>query len=254
MKLNGKVAAAITILLLLHQYVPSIQAQEWRVDAYGCIAPGVPQVVITRANILVQTGEKVLDEAITEDIDNLDRLFGVQVPVYFWNEKWTRAQFFPYKFRPLMIADNSDPDMDITGSVFVSIGLIEDEFRQAKGRTIALPAILGHEFAHAMQKSNSFPYPGKWKELHADFMAGWYIAYRERLRLDVKDLMPLLKSFYRKGDESDNGFFQVDPHGNSVERIMAVAAGFGYGFAKDEATGLDAYRAGIKYVKFFGAN
>jgi hypothetical protein len=104
-----------------------------------------------------------------------------------------------------------------------------------------VPWAIAHEYAHSMQKARGFPYPNsKWSELHADFMAGWYLAYR--IRYTQQDLArPLLMAWKMESIS----------HGKSWERVVATAAGItsNLTFAKTNANA--AYLAGLVYVTAF---
>lgn len=104
-----------------------------------------------------------------------------------------------------------------------------------------VPWALAHEFAHSMQKSRGFPYPNsKWSDLHADFMAGWYLAYR--IRYTQQDLATPIIFAWKNGSLS---------HGKNWERVTATAAGItsNLTFAKSNANA--AYLAGLAYVTAF---
>lgn len=106
-----------------------------------------------------------------------------------------------------------------------------------------VPWALAHEFAHSMQEARGFPYPdSKWSDLHADFMAGWYLAFR--IRYTQQDLARPILFAFKNGSLS---------HGKNWERVAATAAGIASNltFAKRDANA--AYLAGLVYVTAFKA-
>jgi hypothetical protein len=101
-------------------------------------------------------------------------------------------------------------------------------------------AIMAHEFGHLIQFKNGFREPGKRPELHADFMAGWYLNLRGRY--SWVNLMPVLRVFYQIGDFQFNS---PSHHGTPDERLAAAQAGF-----NSRAAGVSqAYAAGWQFVK-----
>jgi hypothetical protein len=101
-------------------------------------------------------------------------------------------------------------------------------------------AIMAHEFGHLAQFRQGFREPGKRPELHADFMAGWYLSVRGRYAWT--NLMPTLKLFFELGDYQFNS---QSHHGTPQERLGAAQAGFSSG----AATAAQAYALGWQFVK-----
>ena len=112
-----------------------------------------PAELQSLTNVYVNTGWQALDAAMLEDITALNRVFGVNVPLYFLNDGSKNAFFVALKFPPLMQLDGMHPDSQVTGSVFVDATLLRNEFQEGGGSGMSIPAILGHEYAHAMQKA-----------------------------------------------------------------------------------------------------
>jgi hypothetical protein len=237
---------AIGLFVLLHLLAIGTLAQN--VPVYGCLAGRSATVNLTEKRIFVRTGLPDLDAVIIDDLTELDAKFGVNVPVYFLNDELANAFFTPTKFPARILEDGGDPNMSVTGSVFFSIPLLMKEFRDTNGSLMSVPAILAHEFAHAMQFNNRFPYQGKWRELHADYMAGWFIAHRGRFR--SQNAWQAMISFYQKGDTN---FFDADHHGTPEERAAAFYSGFLLNIMRNESSGFNAYNAGLQYLMALGA-
>lgn len=221
----------------------SVQAQAWSVPVYGCLAGKSATAQIPHAQVAVRTGHLPLDNVMVEDITELDNRFGVTVPVYFLANESQNAFFTPTKFPDLIRADGANPNMLVTGSVFFSAGLLIAEFKATNGSLMSVPAIMAHEFAHAMQYKNNFPYNGKWRELHADYMAGWYIGHRGRFR--PQNASQAFLNFYYKGDYD---FFDKGHHGTPQERAAAFNAGYTLNVLGSEASAVNAYNAGLRYL------
>ena len=250
MKRSARMVATITMIVVLHVSAISVHAQEWTVPVYGCLQGTKSNAVLRNKDILVKTGDPAFDADMIEEITVLNDVFDVNVPVYIPNDSLDDAFFTPYKFRKLIERDEGDyDDTSLTGSVFISKGFFEKELNENFGSLRAVPAIMAHEFAHARQYKKHFPYKATlWRELHADFLAGWYLA----LRFDYlgDDPRPAFRSFYNKG--SNRGFFDPNHHGNKNQRVAAMYAGY-YSYFQGTSSGVAAYDVGIEYVKHLGA-
>jgi hypothetical protein len=250
MKSRIRLNVVATVLALLSLLATSAQAQEVTlnvsVNTYGCMAGTKTTADIRKAYVI--TGWQVLDNAMLEDITALDRAYGVNVPLYFLNDGSKNAFFVPLKFPRLIEADGGDPGMSITGSVFVDATLLKSEFEESKGSGMSIPAILGHEYAHAMQYANSFPYEGKWAELHADYMAGWFIALRGIFRPQDPN-----RAWISISEKGDYNFFEKGHHGTPQERAEAFATGFNLLRSGGQTSAANVYNYGLQYVRGKGA-
>ena len=97
-----------------------------------------------------------------------------------------------------------------------------------------------------MQCKNSFPYDGVRRELHADFMAGWYTGFRGRSGLPV-NMQQAWTGFENKGDYEHN--IDPDHHGKPEQRGEAFSEGYKLGNERKEASAWKAYQAGLQYVE-----
>lgn len=249
MKLNVRTASTMSMVLVLHLLAICVPAQTWEVPVYGCLQGTRTNAVIRNKDVLVKTGVPDLDADISEEITVLNDVFDVNVPVYFPNDSFDDAFFTPKKFPQLIDRDEGDVNEAVTGTVFISEGFLNKEFHQNYGNLRSIPAIMAHEFAHARQFKKNFPFRATlWRELHADFMAGWYLA----LRLDYlgDDPTPAFDSFYNKG--SNTGFFNSNHHGTKNQRVLAMLNGYDSYF-DGVRSGIEAYDVGIEYVKYLGA-
>jgi hypothetical protein len=251
MKLRTRLLSIITTVVLLSVLAVTAQAQRGvrlnlRVHTYGCLA-GTSETA-DLGDVFVNTGWQALDAAMLEDITALNRVYGVNVPLYFLNDGSKNAFFVALKFPSLMQADGVSPNTPVTGSVFFSAALLKDEFQEGKGSGMSIPAILGHEYAHAVQKANNFPYEGKWPELHADYLAGWFIALRGVFRLQDPN-----RAWVSISEKGDYNFFDKGHHGSPQERAEAFAAGYMLLAQGRQTSGISAYNFGLQFVKAKGA-
>lgn len=110
------------------------------------------------------------------------------------------------------------------GNVFLGIQLAQKELQEENGfvGNYSIHGVLAHEFGHILQFNAGLDrqMPTKLMELHADFMAGWYLA--NRAMVWGTDVSQAMNSLYRKGDYDFNS---PDHHGTPDERKRAYAQG-----------------------------
>ncbi|MFY9621490.1 MAG: hypothetical protein WAM70_08695 [Pyrinomonadaceae bacterium] len=245
-KFSKQLIVGIAVLVLFQVLAATAYSQVWRVRLEGCLHGNRAVADIDLQDYLVRTRNPMLDASISQDIDQLNQMFGIRVAVYFPNDGMKDASFTPQQSAELILREDMDPSrVRLTGSIFISLGLLQDEFTQANGSWMAVPAILSHEAAHAMQHANNFPYKnGVRKELHADFMAGWYIAHR--CRCGTQNPKIAFDSFYRKG--TSLGFFDPDHHGTNEDRVAMMLAGFYYNYQTNDGSAKAAYDHALRIV------
>ena len=244
MTFTARIFATITLIFTLLSATASAQSYIWRPELYGCAVGSQTRAVVDTRDYLVKTRDEAFDSAVEQEMTALNSLFGVNVAVYFPNDGLKDATFTHEKYPKLLERDDVPREMHpyITGSILISMGLLADEFR-SYGSFMSFPGILAHEYAHAMQYQNNFPYPrGLQREQHADFMAGWYIAYRCQCR--VQDPRPALDSIARKGSA---GYYNVGIHGTSQQRASAFMAGYYY-FHQGGRDAMSAYQYALRAV------
>jgi hypothetical protein len=188
-----------------------------------------------------------IDEALLEDGDELSRLLKVYPAMFYLRERGgpnalADSTIYPDLFRQERRTSTCCPD----GTVFIGLALLRNEWRATFGTSLSMPAIVAHEYAHIAQFKYKFPWTeGKWPELHADFLAGWFIAHRERFPLP-NDAYQAAASLYYKGDYDFN---DRDHHGTPEERLKAFRAGYEFNLRSNVPSGALAYQAGINYIR-----
>jgi hypothetical protein len=245
MTFGSRIFATITLLLSLLSATAFAQQDVWRPHLYGCLHNRNTVDEINMKDYLVRTGNAALDADLEEDIARLDSVFGVHVSVYFPNDGLQDARFTTETNATLMTRDDVPPSeqAQMSGSIFISRGLFEEEF-QRYGTLMSIPGILAHEYAHAMQARYGFPYgKGIQRELHADFMSGWYTAYRCNCR--QQDPRPALDAIARRGD--NRGFFDPNSHGTNEQRAAFWMAGYNY-FRQTGSDAMSAYQYALRLV------
>lgn len=209
-----------------------------RVHIIGCAASTENMDISALGKIYRGGVDPRLAIALHEDCNELRRVFRVgAVAIPLQEHSGYNAFAADTVYPDLIKADGDDPADFADGTVFIGLNLITHEFKE--GHSFAVPTILAHEFAHIMQNKNGFPYRGKWSELHSDYMAGWYTAYRKQYTLqDPKESMA---SLVEKGDTNFNS---PGHHGTPRERGKAFLEGY-----MNRGSASEAYSAGLKYIR-----
>jgi hypothetical protein len=189
-----------------------------------------------------------IDYALLDDGAELSRLFAVQPAIFYMEETDEPNACAVWLIYPTLLAEEGrEKSCCPDGTVLIGLDLIQSEWRSTGGSGLSIPAILAHEYAHIAQFKYNSPLKGKWVELHADYLAGWYTGHRCRFR--ACNPFQAMKNFYYKGDYA----FNDSSHGTPVERERAFRAGFELNTIYSVASGMAAYRAGMNYVKACGA-
>jgi hypothetical protein len=186
-----------------------------------------------------------------EDADELRKVYGVNARGMLMDETGSpNACAIDYVFKDALRSVRIDPSTATDGTVLIGTKLIRNEWLETNGQLWSVPTILGHEFAHIMQNKKGFPATSsKWRELHADFMSGWFTAHRGRFR--PQNALQSMVQVYRKGD---GAFFSPDHHGTPEERARAFTAGFNLNIGRNISSANTAYQAGIQYLNACGAD
>lgn len=127
------------------------------------------------------------------------------------------------------------------GTVLLGVNLLEQRHKGLlEGDEFSPYAIIAHEYGHILQYKKGMSPAGPWQmEPHADFMAGWFLAYvaanevkffskgfvrSEKLLLPKEERVELaMRSFFQIGDYAFNNRIH---HGEPDFRAAMVRAGF----------------------------
>jgi hypothetical protein len=232
-------ARLLIICVVLFSLAPVVQTQP-RYKPRGC------SVVDDNLNGTPVAGNLGLpiDYAIVVEGEELSALFRVYPAIFYlkeYGEPNALAAWAIYK--DLLRKEGREASCCPDGTVFMGLNLIAYEWRATGGTGLSLPAIEAHEYAHIAQFKYGFPWQGKWRELHADFLAGWYIAHRARFLVTSPN--QAMANFYYKGDYEFNSPWH---HGTPEERLFAFQAGFEFNRRSNVASGSLAYQAGIDFL------
>jgi hypothetical protein len=185
-----------------------------------------------------------IDGALLTDGAELGRLFGVDPAIFYLRESRGPNAYATASRFPSLLAAEGRTYCCSDGTVLLGLHLIDYEQKATGGTGQSIPAILAHEYAHIAQFKYGFPYTGKRRELHADYLAGWYIGHR--LRFVQTNVYQAAANFFYKGDTNFNS---PSHHGTHQERWVAFVAGLDLNLRGNVASGGIAYKAGLAYVR-----
>jgi hypothetical protein len=187
------------------------------------------------------SGDAALDRALGRALLHISQEFEVYPGFSFYDDRDS----------PNAIAAPFTLLQDTTGTVLFGINLFRNQIAAHPDGDIAALGICAHEFGHIVQFFS--PYyrqlrkahaTVKLVELHADFLAGYFVARRRERFPDLR-LQGLGEAWEAMGDVEYN-----DPkhHGTSAERLAAIEQGFFWG--RDSGGGIrDAAQSGADYIK-----
>lgn len=189
---------------------------------------------------LDSSGDEVLDRALGRALVHISQEFDVYPGFSFYDDEGApNAIAAPFTLLP-----------DTTGTVLFGINLLRAQLDAHPDGDIAVLGICAHEFAHVVQffsphyrQLRKAHRTVKLVELHADFLAGYFVA-RRRARFPEMRLQGLGEAWEAMGDVEYN-----DPkhHGTSAERLAAIEEGYFWG--RDSSGDVrDAAESGARYV------
>jgi hypothetical protein len=185
-----------------------------------------------------------IDQGLLQEGAELSRLLGVNPAIFYMKESdGPNAAAVWQRFQDLLNTEGR-PYCCTDGTVLIGLELIQSEWRATNGSGLSIPAIEAHEYAHIAQYKYGFPYQGKWRELHADYIAGWYTGHRGRFTL-FNSPAQAMTNFFNKGDYQFNS---TGHHGTPSERQAAFMAGFDLNVRGNVASGILAYQGGVQYI------
>jgi hypothetical protein len=173
------------------------------------------------ANYFETTGNPILDQQLNTEAIAVDMVFGISPNLLIFDDgDQPNAYAVPYRTR-----------FGTSGTVCLGVRLLVDELGSIDKGGYAVAGILAHEFSHILQARLHSRLSGKFRELHADYMAGYYLGKRSMIA--PTDIRNFAVSLYEKGDFA---FWSSTHHGTPEERVIAMVAGFrNSGASLDEA-------------------
>lgn len=125
------------------------------------------------------------------------------------------------------------------GNIFFGVKMLSKFFNQKA----ALLGILAHEYAHILQNEEECELTGKYRELHADLIAGYYLAAKGYV-LGSDEVETYINVFNTLGDYEFN---DPDHHGTPAQREKSAKKGYYYYGMRDDID--EVYEESINFIK-----
>ena len=174
----------------------------------------------SRFRFLRSSGNLRIDQATFQEANYLVRVTGMQPSLAFLDDRDSKNA----------VAFNQDVISRTSrhGAVALGVQLIRNLLSLPTGRRgmnpLCIQAVLVHEWAHIAQFDQRVQATRvKYKELMADFIAGWYLGYKDTFvggNVDPSASMICMTTM------GDTNFDNPAHHGSPEERLRAFADGF----------------------------
>lgn len=185
----------------------------------GCLglsATGYSSANALGSNLLFTSGIPGLDRSLQQERDILDAAFLVRPVLALLSGQGATGAFAT---RQQMV-----PAVGATGTVMFGTELMQSDWYYTGA---AIAGIMAHEWAHICQftyAGNTLDYTAPaMRELHADCLAGWYVANRIQWHQQNWDAREFMYSLFEKGDFQFNS---PQHHGTPAQRVEAMMIGF----------------------------
>ena len=176
--------------------------------------------------MLSTSGNPELDSSINLELTNIANTLNILPGFGFYDDEDGANAF--------AIDDTVIPNT--RGTVIFGKQLLSDELTRNSNGGLAIAGIIAHEFAHIYQYQSEFyqllkrtQNSNKRVELHADYLAGYYLGLK-RLRNAEIDIKAFLDSLYLKGDTHFNS---PTHHGSPFERKQVMLEGYKVGLTNN---------------------
>jgi hypothetical protein len=169
----------------------------------------------------------------------LTEVFGVRPSFAYYDETQEGG-------KPNAIASPDTARLNRDGSVLFGLKLL-NALLDAPGGDYAAMAVCAHEFGHIVQFQRrvqsriAAQLPCMCIELHADFLAGYFIGTAMRGRLGSADIQQIGRAWSAWETQSCS-------HGSNIERVAAIEAGYFNAQSSSRAEISSAVESGITYL------
>jgi hypothetical protein len=192
------------------------------------------------------TGDAALDRALDAAIKHVSDLFR-EVPAFGFYQEHDHPEFTAMN----AFATSEGTDIPGTwGTIGFGMDLFTSELSNYDKAGSTIIAIIAHEFGHiwamhrgVMEQLTSGQPTNKRSELHADFLAGYFIGTRKRVSPSLT-LAAVSNLFERIGDNQVNSHYH---HGTPKERLAAAEEGFRTAYQNNKDANF-AFSAATEYV------
>lgn len=206
-----------------------VEEQERRFGSSGCALVGASAGGM-EGRLFPSSGNPQLDFAHAQVLEHISGLFRVRPGALFLDDSAAPNAF-------------ATPDVLVQGmndgTVIFGVTLISHQLMADGGLGHAMPAIMAHEFGHIMQFQRMDFSPGAAMELHADYLAGWYMS--KLVSVSMVDARQAMRALYSVGDYDFNS---PQHHGTPEQRLESLMTGM-----QDRASSIDrAFQNGSAFV------
>ncbi|MGD9918500.1 MAG: hypothetical protein AB7U46_10795 [Paenirhodobacter sp.] len=168
------------------------------------------------------TGTAALDRALSEELNSQSRFFNLRPAFYIYTGGLANA-FATLRTFP------ETPQTD--GSILYQKALLLQHLSQGALGGSVVAGVIAHEFSHIAQYHHAALFQRlrdrhrsvKFVELHADYMAGFYMG--NKFADSPEQIDTFAQALFELGDDH---FSQIGHHGTPEQRYVAMKAGFNY--------------------------
>lgn len=217
-----------------------------------CLVGSSAQTIIEQLNQQVASGQTSESLIMSSGDERLDRAFGILLADIAgkFNVRPGFA-FYDDGNSPNALALSLTRMPGTSGTVLFGRSLLTDELKHSQYGDMPVMAVCAHEFGHIVQFQQSIQDrlsagqpTQKRVELHADFLAGYYVG-RRGIDYGENQLIALGKTWEGLGDSN---FTDPSHHGTREERIAAVEAGYMMA-TESQASLTEAVQGGLYYLR-----
>ncbi len=193
-----------------------------------------------RDAVATTSGDADLDTSLGVMLVHMARFFDVHPEFGFIEEERN----------PNAFASSYSPNGNRNGTIAFGKKLLDLELNKPNGN-FAVLAICAHEFGHIRQYEDNYidrienRLPEFCVELHADFMAGTFLAYWKPM-MRPEHLLRIGDTWSQLGSSDFN---RPGSHGTTVQRVAAIEAGFFFRDGVRDASVRDLMWAGLQHVE-----
>jgi len=232
--------------------VSGVRATTAHLHSSGCIVCRAANMRLMRSNGIVASSDQSIEILDSSGDAATDHFLGIALRrLALTFEVSPGFGFYDDSRAPNAFATESTVFPNSNGTVLMGRILFSKLLLQSSDNGMTVIAICAHEFGHIYQLANKYcdqlkamDVTDRPIELHADFLAGFFLARRKKDHSDL-ELQQVGEAFYKAGGTD---FINPQHHGTSLERITAIEAGYQLG--RDSSAGIDAAaKAGFEKVR-----
>lgn len=203
-------------ILLIHLAAGPSHAQSAALDEKTCQPADLKLATLPPGKVFKTSFNPWLDAMINQEANMVWQVFGVVPNLFLLDDTGCPNAYATREVtHPLANA----------GTIYYGRQLLLSELNDPRRGGDAASGIMAHEFGHIVQfsRNTQFPKGTLHQELHADFLAGYYLG-RKRLVM-YTDPMRLAESLRPKADRE---FWEARHHGSPEHRVAALMDGYNH--------------------------